>query len=102
MRGISSFNTCHENRAASIDAFRYLPFEELGIDKARTKVELCGPYLLTSKCSNKSRLVLAIMSLGLLVPPRAALAQQADDLAEVIVTATKRESIAQNTPMSIT
>jgi iron complex outermembrane receptor protein len=102
MRGISSFNTCHENRAASIDACRYLPFEELGIDKARTKVELCGPYLLTSKCSNKSRLVLAIMSLGLLVPLRAALAQQADDLAEVIVTATKRESIAQNTPMSIT
>ena len=48
-----------------------------------------------------SRLSLAIMSMGLLASLRATLAQQADELAEVIVTATKRESVAQTTPMSI-
>src|SRR5271168_2905519 len=102
MKGMRSCNTRHENRAASIDACRYPPFSERRIGKARTKVELSGPHLLTSKCSKKIRLALAIVSLGLLAPIRATLAQQADELTEVIVTATKRESIAQNTPMSIT
>src|SRR5271167_691360 len=102
MKGMRSCNTRHENRAASIDACRYPPFSERRIGKTRTKVELSGPHLLTSKCSKKIRLALAIVSLGLLAPIRATLAQQADELTEVIVTATKRESIAQNTPMSIT
>jgi iron complex outermembrane recepter protein len=102
MKGISSCNTRHENRVASIDACRYLTFAERAIDKTRKKVELSGPHLLTSKCSKKIRLALAIMSIGLLAPLRATLAQQADELAEVIVTATKRASVAQNTPLSIT
>ena len=47
-------------------------------------------------------LALAIALAGLLAPPRPSRAQQADELSEVIVTATKRESLAQSTPMSIT
>ena len=69
---------------------------------ARKEVALSGPQLLSSKCDKTILLTLAIMSMGLLAPLRATLAQQADELAEVIVTATKRESVAQNTPMSIT
>ena len=47
------------------------------------------------------RLALVIISLGFLGPPQPTLAQQAEELSEVIVTATKRESLAQDTPMSI-
>jgi iron complex outermembrane receptor protein len=47
------------------------------------------------------RFALAIVSLGFLGPPRPSAAQQAEQLSEVIVTATKRESVAQDTPMSI-
>jgi iron complex outermembrane receptor protein len=102
MKGMRSCNTRHESRAASMNACRYPSLAERAIDKARTTVELSGPPLLTSKCRETIRLALAIMSIGLLAPLQATFAQQADELAQVIVTATKRESVAQNTPMSIT
>ena len=54
------------------------------------------------KCSREITLALASISVGWLAPPGATLAQQADELAEVLVTATKRDSVAQKTPMSIT
>jgi iron complex outermembrane receptor protein len=65
------------------------------------KVGPSGPHLPAVKCGREISLALAIMSLGSLGPPRPAVAEQAGDLSEVIVTATKRESLAQNTPMSI-
>src|SRR5271155_327577 len=52
--------------------------------------------------NRKIWLALVIVSAGLLATPRPSHAQQAEELSEVIVTATKRESVAQNTPMSIT
>jgi iron complex outermembrane recepter protein len=54
------------------------------------------------RATGKSGLALVIISAGLLATPRPSRAQQAEELTEVIVTATKRESVAQNTPMSIT
>lgn len=78
------------------------PLAEPEIDILMTKVKRFCPQPLAFKCRKNSRFALAIVLFGLLAPLRATDAQQADSLAEVIVTATKRESIAQNTPMSIT
>src|SRR5580698_6360818 len=54
------------------------------------------------KCSREITLALASISVGWLAPPGATFAEQADELAEVLVTATKRDSVAQKTHMSIT
>jgi iron complex outermembrane recepter protein len=63
--------------------------------------EPSSPHLPAVMSSREIRFALAIASLGVIGLPRTTLAQQAEELSEVIVTATKRESVAQDTPMSI-
>ena len=66
------------------------------------KVGLSSPHPPTPKCSGRIGLAAVTISVGLISSIRPAAAQQVGELSEVIVTSTKRESVAQNTPMSVT
>src|ERR1017187_1078128 len=58
------------------------------------------PKILSARHFLKSASVIAVV--GIVVLPTPAVAQQTGELEEVVVTATKRETLAQDTPISMT